>query len=146
MVLKGLRASGYGSLAHLIARNHLDNVVQVFEDTGTVWENYAPETAQPGVPAKPDFVGWSGLPGIAVLLEEVFGLQPDVPAHTLLWDARLLEAHGVTGYPFGTQGLLDLKCAARQSVLEKPVIEAHSNVPVRLKVRWGGGEEEMEIK
>lgn len=146
MVLKGLRASRYGSLAHLIARNHLENVVRVFEDTGTLWENYAPEYPRPGQPAKPDFVGWSGLPGIAVLLEEVFGLQPDAPAHTLTWDVRLLDEHGVKAYPFGVKGLLDLKCHARDSVLEKPMIEIRSNIPIKLRVHWAGGEGDLEIK
>lgn len=146
MVLKGLRASGYGSLAHLIACNHLENVVKVYEDTGTLWENYAPESAQPGIPAKPDFVGWTGLPGIAVLFEEIFGLQPDVPNRTLLWDVRLLDEHGVERYPFGAKGLLDLKCYARSSVLEKPMIEIRSNVPVTLKVVWAGGSGEVTVK
>ncbi len=146
MVLKGLRANGFGSLAHLIAENHLDNVVQVYEDTGTVWENYAPESAQPGDPAKPDFVGWSALPAIAVLLEEVFGLQPDVPHNTLYWDVRLLDEHGVENYPFGSKGTLDLKCYARDSALEKPMIEIRSNVPVTLKVHWAGGEGTLEVK
>jgi glycogen debranching enzyme len=146
MVLKGLRAQGYGALAHLVARNHLDNVVRVFEDTDTVWENYAPEMARPGEPAKPDFVGWTGLPAIAVLLEEVFGLQPDAPNHKLVWDVRLLDEHGVENYPFGAKGLLDLKCYARESVLEKPMIEIRSNLPVRLHVHWAGGDGEVEIK
>ena len=146
MVLKGLRANGFGSLAHLIALNHLENVVKVYEDTGTVWENYAPESANQGDPAKPDFVGWTGLPGIAVLLEEVFGLQPDVPNHTLVWDVRLLDEHGVDCYPFGAKGLVDLKCYARESALEKPMIEIRSTVPVKLKIHWAGGEGEVEIK
>lgn len=146
MALKGLRANGYGSLAHLIGLNHLDNVVKVFEDTGTVWENYAPEMAQPGDPAKPDFVGWTGLPGIAVLQEEVFGLQPDAPQHTLVWDVRLLDEHGVDNYPFGPKGLLSLKCHGRETALEKPLIEIRSNVPVKLKVHWAGGEGELDIK
>ena len=145
MLLKGLRANSYGALAHIIACNHLQNVVQVFEDTGTVWENYAPENAKPGSPAKPDFVGWTGLPGIAVLLEEVFGLQPDVPANTLRWDLRLLDEFGVEQYPFGAQGLLDLHCEGRDLVLEKPVITAKSNVPVKLKVQWGGGSETLQL-
>jgi glycogen debranching enzyme len=146
MVLKGLRAHGYGALAHLIARNHLDNVVKVFEDTGTVWENYAPEAARPGLPARPDFVGWTGLPAIAVMLEEVFGIQPDAPSHTLMWDVRLLDEHGVEGYPFGAKGVLDLRCSARSSALEQPRIEIRSTVPVKLKVHWAGGEGELEIK
>lgn len=146
MALKGLRATGYGALAHLIARNHLDNVVEVFETTGTVWENYAPEMPTPGTPAKPDFVGWTGLPAIAVLFEEVFGLQPDAPNRTLRWDVRLQDEHGVERYPFGKNGLLDLKCSARESALEKPLIEIHANVPVKLLIHWAGGEGEVEIK
>jgi glycogen debranching enzyme len=146
MVLKGLRAVGNGALAHLIARNHLDHVVKVFEDTDTLWENYAPEGVSPGKPAKPDFVGWSGLPAIAVLFEDVFGIQPDAPNHTLRWDVRLLDEHGINRYPFGLNGVLDLKCHARESALEKPVIEIRSNVPVKLIVHWAGGEGELEIK
>lgn len=145
MVLKGLRGCGYGALAHWIAQNHLQNVVRVFEDTDTVWENYAPETASPGTPAKPDFVGWTGLPGIAVLLEEVFGLQPDVPNRTLVWDVRLLDEHGVNQYPFGEKGLLDLKCYGRSSALEKPTIEIRSNQPVKLIVHWNGGQGELNV-
>jgi glycogen debranching enzyme len=145
MVLKGLRQNGYGGLAHLIARNHLENVVSVFEDTGTLWENYAPEKASPGSPAKPDFVGWTGLPAIAVLFEEVFGLQPDVPQNTLFWDVRLMDEHGVENYPFGAKGLLDLKCYARDSALERPIIEIRSNVPVTLRVHWAGGEGTLEV-
>lgn len=146
MTLKGLRASGFGALAHIIARNHLANVVQVFEDTATVWENYAPETAAPGSPAKPDFVGWTGLPGIAVMLEEVFGLQQDVPHRILQWDVRLLDEHGVENYPFGSNGLLSLKCYGRETALEKPLIEVRSNIPLTLKVHWAGGDGVLEIK
>ncbi len=146
MVLKGLRARGLDALAHEIARNHLDHVVRVFQDTGTVWENYAPESPRPGSPAKPDFVGWSGLPAIAVMLEEVFGLQPDAPNQTLVWDVRLLDEHGVKSYPFGAQGVLDLRCAARETATEKPLIEVRTHHPVRLVVRWAGGENVLDIR
>lgn len=145
MVLKGLRATGYGSLAHLIARNHLDNVVQVFEDTGTVWENYAPELVQPGKPAKPDFVGWTGLPAIAVMFEEVFGLQPDVPNQTLVWDVRLMDEFGIEQYPFGADALINLRCEARESSLDEPVITVTSSRPITLKLHWAGGEKTIKV-
>jgi glycogen debranching enzyme len=145
MVLKGLRATGFGALAHLIACNHLDNVVQVFEDTGTVWENYAPEAPAAGSPAKPDFVGWTGLPAIAVLFEEVFGLQSNVPAGVLEWDVRLLDEFGVEQYPFGARGLLDLHCAARESTLDRPEITVKTNRPLAVKLHWAGGEEEIHF-
>jgi hypothetical protein len=44
--------------------------------------------------ARQDFVGWTGLPPVAVLFEYVFGLRPDVPTGALTWDVRLLEGQG----------------------------------------------------
>ena len=145
MLLRGLQHVGYGELAHEIALNHVTNVVQVYERTGTVWENYAPEAAAPGKPAKGDFVGWGGLGPVAVLLEYVFGLQPDVQHSRLTWDVRLAEEHGVRRYPFGANGLLDLFCPARSSAAERPQIRAHSTTPVDLVVRWQGGTETLHL-
>ncbi len=145
MVLKGLQKYGYNKLAYDIAIKHLDNVVKVYESTGTLWENYAPEKASCGNPAKPDFVGWTGLPPIAVLFEYVFGLKPDVPNSRLEWDIRLLEAHGVCRYPFGKKGIMTLKSEKRNSVDEKPVIEISSNIPVTVFVKWDKGEETIKL-
>jgi len=145
MVLRGLTEVGFDALAHEIARNHLDNVVAVFEKTGTVHENYAPESAAPGTPSKPDFVGWTGLAPIAVLFEYVFGLRPDAPARRLLWDVRLTEAHGVRRYPLGPDVSIDLGCAARRAPADPPRIEAAASAPVELEVRWAGGSRIMKI-
>ena len=79
MVLKGLRSAGKNALVHEIACNHLHNVAAVFQHTDTLWENYAPESAAPGDPARPDFVGWTGLTPIAMLIEDVIGLWVDWP-------------------------------------------------------------------
>jgi hypothetical protein len=144
MVLRGLVRAGKDALAHDIAMNHLKNVVKVFEETGTLWENYAPEHVRPAKPAKPDFVGWTGLTPIAVLLEHVFGLQPDVPGGVLRWDIRLLEEHGVSRYPFGRKGKLTLKCARRSSPKERPVVEIRSNVPISVEIQWSGGKERLD--
>jgi len=145
MVLRGLTEVRRDALAHAIARNHLANVVTVFEKTGTVFENYAPESAAPGQPAKRDFVGWTGLPPIAVLLEYVFGLRPDAPARRLVWDVRLTEAHGVRRYPFGPDATLDLACAARSSTHEPPRIDASATAPVELEVRWATGSRVLSL-
>ena len=144
MVLRGLSQCGDLDLAHEIGMNHHEQVVKVFEDTGTVWENYAPETCRQGNQAKKDFVGWSGLAPVAVLFETVFGLNPNVPEQRLVWDVRLLEEHGVTRYPFGMEGLLDLHCLARASALEKPRITVQVNRALTIEVRWAGGTEEIQ--
>ncbi|MEK7767444.1 MAG: glycoside hydrolase, partial [bacterium] len=113
--------------------------------TGTVFENYAPERPAPGRPAKRDFVGWGGVGPVAVLLEYVFGLRPDVPRGELLWDVRLREEHGVHRYPFGRSGSLDLVCHARASLREAPRIEARSSVPLTLRVIWAGGSRRLRL-
>jgi glycogen debranching enzyme len=146
MILKGLLRVGFDTLAHEIALNHLENVIRVFEETGTLWENYAPETAIPGDPSKPDMVGWSGLPPIAVLLETLFGLRPDLPRRRLTWDVRILEAHGVKDYPFGNAGTIDLRCEKRFAPGERPVIDVSSTFPLDLELRWGGGIETIHIQ
>ena len=76
MVIKGLENYGYDELAREIALKHLALVANVFEETGTIWENYAPDADEPGKPARPDFVGWSGLAPIGLLLQYEIGLKP----------------------------------------------------------------------
>jgi hypothetical protein len=170
MVLKGLGQAGCGDLAHQIARNHHENVVRVFEsedtpwrgaeqfrqffhltdlpydDHHTLWENYAPDAAAPGGHSKPGYVGWTGLPPIAVLFEDIFGLAPNAPARRLTWRVRLLEEHGVRRYPFGEGGLLDLKCDSRESLTDRPRLEIHSNVPITLEVIWEGGQDTLKVE
>jgi hypothetical protein len=137
MVLRGLSANGFDRLAHEIALNHHSAVMQVFQSTGTLWENYAPDTLEPGSTSAPEFVGWTGLTPTAILFEYVFGMRPDVPQQRLVWDLRLLEEHGVNRYPFGMDGLLDLHCAARSDRNEKPIITVSANISLTLELRWG---------
>ena len=146
MVLRGLDKAGKTDLAHEIALNHLQNVVGIFEKTGTLWEYYAPESADPGFMARPDFVGWGGIPPVAVLFENIFGLKANVPDSTLVWDIKLLEEHGVEKYPFGKEGIVTLKCNKRDSLKEKPDIEVRSNVPLKVVMNWNGKSENFEIK
>ncbi len=146
MVEAGLCHTGRRDLAHEIALTHLDHVVHVYKQTGTIWENYAPESASPGHPAKRDFVGWSGLPPIAGLLEHIFGLESDSERARLTWNVQLLEGHGVSRYPFGKEGLVDLACARRSSPREKPQIRAGANIPLALEIRWEGGVESLDLQ
>lgn len=163
MVLKGLEACGYAHLAHEIARNHLDNVVRVYESedtpwenaeqfrqffdideiridsSHTLWENYAPDRIKPGAMSKPGYVGWTGLPPIAVLIENILGIRPGSDPSMLIWDVRLLEEHGITIYPLGKAGTVDLSCRARKSSSEEPQIEVKSSQPLTIHVVWDTG-------
>ncbi|MGL5957540.1 MAG: MGH1-like glycoside hydrolase domain-containing protein, partial [Phocaeicola sp.] len=65
MVMLGLVNKGYHNLAYQIALNHYSQVFEVYKKTNTFWEYYAPESTEPGFMARPNFVGWTGLPPIA---------------------------------------------------------------------------------
>lgn len=69
MVLRGLRAVGDEDTALAIAGKHMDAVRAVYNNTGTFWENLAPESPVPGNPAGPDFCGWAGLGPVAIARE-----------------------------------------------------------------------------
>jgi glycogen debranching enzyme len=110
MVLQGLNRAGKSRLAHKIARNHIEQMYAVFRQTDILWENYAPESPAPGQPAKPNFVGWSGLGPIAMLFENIIGLRTDWPQRRLTWNRYLVgpEPAGVRNYPLGADGRLDM--------------------------------------
>jgi glycogen debranching enzyme len=100
MVVRGLTQYGFGALSREIALNDLDMMDRVFQQTGTIWENYAPDAARPGQPAKADFVGWSGLGPILYLLEFGIGLRPDAPKNQLLWEPVFAGRQGCERYRF----------------------------------------------
>jgi hypothetical protein len=85
MIIRGLERYEQQALAHELALEHLRMVSEVFQTTGTVWENYAPDSVSPGKPAKPDFVGWTGIVPIMYFLEYAVGLKPDAPHNRLTW-------------------------------------------------------------
>ncbi|MDX1689008.1 MAG: trehalase family glycosidase [Candidatus Promineifilaceae bacterium] len=130
MVLKGLRRHGRHKLAHQIALNHLNNVCQIFQRSNTFWEHYTPEQAAPGTEACSDFVGWSGLTPISILLEDVIGLSVDWPLRRVTWDRRLesASAYGVRNYPLGAEGKMDITGNGE-------AVEVVTNVPFTLTVR-----------
>lgn len=130
MVLKGLRNANQNRLAHQIVMNHLQTVATVFRHTDTFWENYAPEGAMPGDPAKPDFVGWTGVSAITMLLEDVIGISVDWPLRRVTWDRRLDAngSYGVRNFPLGPDGVLDI-------LGDGQAIEIVTDTPFNLTVR-----------
>ncbi|WP_102407336.1 MGH1-like glycoside hydrolase domain-containing protein [Parabacteroides bouchesdurhonensis] len=146
MVLTGLVEKGYRKMAYDIATNHYNNVFGVYKKTGTFWEYYAPETMEPGFMARPDFIGWTGLPPIAVLIEHIFGIRSNVYDKKMTIDVNLTEAYGMKRYPFGMDGLVDIKVKARSAAAQEPQVEITSNVPFELTVLWGDKQKVVNIK
>jgi glycogen debranching enzyme len=146
MLLRGLTLQNKDSLAFRIAENHFFNVIRVYNETDTFWENYAPETGFFPANSRRDFVGWTGITPISILFEYIFGIRPQTGDHQIVWDIRLTDAFSVKNYPFGVDGSIDFQCSKRKSMLEKPKITIKSNKSLKVKLVWEGGAETVVIK
>lgn len=106
MIARGLQLSGHGDIARKIGVKHLDYMSDVMDDPrwGGIWECYAPEKRRPSTKSdgvvRPNFVGWSGLGPIAMLIEQVMGLEFNAPANTINWRLCPNSRHGVDGIMF----------------------------------------------
>ena len=82
MVIRGLQRTGQHALAARLARSYYACVAEVYQRTGTFWENYAPDAARPGQPAKPDFCGWSAIAPITLMREFIAPDRKVIPDAT----------------------------------------------------------------
>jgi glycogen debranching enzyme len=143
MVIRGLENYGYRELARQISLNHLEMLGRVFKETGTIWENYAPDAVAPGHPAKKDFVGWSGIGPIMYLLEYAIGLQPDAPKNKLTWDLRSDQRVGCERFRFN--GHLVSLAAEPAGEPRRFQISITSDGSFRLQVKRHGTSKTIEV-
>ena len=164
--IQGLVEAGRRDVARAAADNHLRNLLQVYTDfvgspdelskeargdgSNTLWELYAPDHVKPGTRwdasllGRQDFVGWSGLGPIALLLEQVIGLEADAPADTLTWHLHRTDHHGVEGYRVGDQ-LVDLQVAARGDAQDPATITITTTDAMVLQIETAGSWWRFEI-
>ena len=69
MVLRGLLRYNKKDIAGRLARQYYWAVAEVYKQTGTFFENYAPDVVGKGNQSRKDFCGWTGLVPIAVYRE-----------------------------------------------------------------------------
>jgi glycogen debranching enzyme len=100
MIIKGLQKYGFQEFAAEATEKYLNGMYEVFKKTGTVWENYAPESFNPGDIAKGDFVGWTGLGPISLLIENVIGIQLDALNNTIHWHLNRTDRYGILNFYF----------------------------------------------
>ena len=145
MIISGLIDKGYRQLAWDITMNHYNNVLEVYKKTGTFFEYYAPESNNPGFMARKDFVGWTGLPPIAELIEYIFGIRANHEQNTITLDVNLLDAYGIDKYPYGQDGLISFKVQKRNSKEEKPKVTIQTNVPFKVILLWSDKKIEQQV-
>lgn len=69
MVLRGLLRYNENKIARSLAKQYYWAVAEVYKQTGTFFENYAPDAISKGNQSRPDFCGWTGLVPIAIYRE-----------------------------------------------------------------------------
>jgi hypothetical protein len=139
MVIQGLEKYGYSDLARGIALNHLELVAQVYEKTGTIWENYSPDHAQHGNPAKSDFVGWSGIGPIMYLLEYAIGLRPDAAHNRLVWRIEPGGRRGCERFRFNGHAV-SLLAEPTTNGSKGEIIQVQSDSPFELQAHFQGAQ------
>jgi hypothetical protein len=143
MVVRGLERCGREELAREIALNHLRNVVAVFKKTGTIWENYAPDSVAPGSLAKRNFVGWSGIGPIVFLIEHAIGIKADAASNTVVWTITSPKRVGIERFWFGGNTVSLICEEAGEN--GKRVVTASADKPFKLVVILNGEQFPMDV-
>jgi hypothetical protein len=144
MITQGLMTQGYDALAREIVVNHLACLSQVFQTTGTVWENYAPDYLTQGNNSRSDFVGWTGVGPIAELIENYIGIRASVPTNTIEWALLTTEAVGLRNFDFGGV-TIELRVAARASASAPVALTAITPLAFTLRMHDGCREVSVNV-
>ena len=161
-----LHGAGRDDLARAATHSHLRNLYGVYADfapgeddlayeaigdgTATLWELYAPDSMRPGTRwdatwlGRQDFVGWTGLGPIALLLEQVIGLEANALDDTLTWRLTRTDRHGVMGYRFGDQ-LVDIRALERSGPGDEVTLSVNTSDAFTLVVLIGGEQHTVEL-
>ncbi len=128
--IRGLAENGRSSLAREAAIRYLDAMCAVFRNPAygrTIWECYSPTehrpaTAETGELVRADFVGWSGLAPITMLIENIIGLKFCAHENQVMFNIFPGQPCGLKNMRF-RGGKLSVVCtqygaAGRQSRLE----------------------------
>lgn len=145
--IRGLADNGRTSLAREAAVRYLQAVCAVFQDPayGSVWECYSPSeyrpaTAEAGEIVRSDFVGWSGLAPITMLIENIIGLRFNAHENTVTFDMVPNQTGGLKNMLFNG-GKVSVVCTEYASVAGYSVIEVDAQKPFTLIVKnnyaWG---------
>lgn len=132
-VIKGLEQSGFERMAAESSKKYLNALSSVYLATGTFWENYAPDSHAKGNRAVGDFVGWTGVGPISLLLENVIGLEPNAPEGTLVWRIQRTDRHGVEHYHLGNNEI-SVIANERASTSDPVSISVENTAPLNLRV------------
>jgi hypothetical protein len=152
-VVKGLEQTGHHKIAQSIAEKYLTGMSEVYRQTNTVWELYSPDkingkykqgTYSNGLDCGKEYVGWSGLGPIAMLIEDIIGLDTDAPNNTVTWQLTRMDHHGIKNLHFGSVTTSIL--AESRTDKDRVKITVESNNDFHLKVNFQGKDFLFNVK
>ncbi len=140
--IRGLAENGYGSMAREAAIRYLDAMCAVSRDPAygnTVWECYCPTahrpaTAETGELVRADFVGWSGLAPITMLIENILGLKFNATENEVEFCVYPNQLGGLKNMQFNG-GTVSVLCTRYVPVGGQSLIEVTAEKPFTLIVK-----------
>lgn len=145
MIIDGLRKNGYEDLACEIADKYYRQVFDVFGDKGTFYEYYSPEHCEEGFLARDEFVGWTGLVPISLLMEYQIGISSDYVSGSIVWNIRRTERHGIENYAFGPEATVSLIADGRRSASAEAVVTVRSDTEFDITLKCSGKEKKFKV-
>ncbi|PWA05046.1 MGH1-like glycoside hydrolase domain-containing protein [Flavobacterium psychrotolerans] len=156
MVIQGLKKYGENDLADTIAFNHLKNVANIYyhfkpdiekiayeeryaDSYKTIWECYSADYESPATRwdntfySRQDFVGWSGLAPISLLIENVLGFEIKGNQNQICWTLKRNDTFGIKNIELKNQKV-SLLCEPQGT---KQKITIHCEKPFELGIIKG---------
>ncbi len=145
----GLREYGYDDLAFEEAVRHVNHVSDVYQLTGTIYENYTSEYDVKSSNSRANFVGWSGSFGVGMIIEDIIGIDVNAPENIVTWNVHLTEAHGIEDLYMchnGVENRVSLMAEERVSDASSLTFTATTEQPVTLVVKAAGNEVTLNLE
>lgn len=113
MAVKGMDLYKYHNISYNQSLKLLKAMYAVYQKSGTIWEFYAADSLSHGKllhkrtianktkEAKADFVGWSALGPVALLIENIIGLHCHAPSQSIEWHIHRNDTHGIKNLYLG---------------------------------------------
>lgn len=134
MVIQGLHDYGYDDLAARVTAIYLANMSAVLDQSGTIWEHYAPDMPR-GLGAQ-NMVGWSGDGPISLMIENVLGIRASAANGRVDWRPRLA---GENGLKHLTVGDTHVSLVAGPLRSGKRTLAMTTDRPIQVVVDTGAG-------
>lgn len=140
VAVKGMELKNRKGLAREAAIKILNGMCEVDKNPayGGIWECYAPEEARPatneiGEIVRANFVGWSGITPITMLIENIIGLKFNAQENKVYFNIFPEKTCGLKNMLFNG-GKVSVECVEYHSLRDKTRIKVTCEKPFTLEV------------